>query len=511
MSALTSLLTVTPTSRFCIEKIPQSCGLVIFGASGDLTYRKLLPSIIHLQTLKLLPKNFFVIGVSRTPFTDESFREKIKQSIVAVPISDQILSRFYYHAGEYENKDSYQALQQKLLTLDQQYQTNRRWIFYLATPPELYPDIIMQLSSAGLVSRKNTKESWTHVIIEKPFGHDLQSAKKLNQEICKSLSENQIYRIDHYLGKETVQNILLFRFANSIFEPVWSRDYIDHIQITAAETIGVEHRAGYYAQAGALRDMFQNHILQLVALTAMEQPKNMEAESVRNERVKVIKSLRPIAARQVDQMVIRAQYGNGKIDGKTVAAYSDEEGIRKDSLTETFVAAKFLIDNKRWQGVPFYCRSGKRLSRKITEIAIQFKHVPKFLFEPSIKREDVAANVLSFRIQPHEGISISFQAKQPGPKFCMNSLTLDFNYKEAFGVEPPEAYERLLLDCMLGDQTLFTRQDDVELSWTFLAPILDQWAKEVPKNFPSYQAGSWGPAEADQLIQKDSRAWRNLV
>jgi len=505
-----SLLTVTPTSRFCVEKIPQSCGLVIFGASGDLAYRKLIPSIIHLQTMKLLPKNFFVVGFSRTPMSDESFRQDIQNSVTEDFTSADILSRFYYHAGNYTEKEAYEKLKRKLSALSKQYGTEGRSIFYLSIPPSLHTIVIQKLIETGLVSRKDSKDSWHRVVIEKPFGRDLESAKALNREIHKSLSEKQIYRIDHYLGKETVQNILLFRFANRVFEPVWNREHIDHVQITAAEEIGVEHRAGYYDQAGALRDMFQNHMLQLIALTAMEQPANMKPESVRNERAKIIRSLRPVTPAQVDKVAVRGQYGSGQRNQGPIKSYRDEEGIRKDSPIETFVAAKFMIDNKRWKGVPFYCRSGKRLARKITEIAIQFKHVQKFLFEPLIQSEDVAANVLSFRIQPAEGISICFQAKQPGPKFCMNSLALDFDYKEAFGIEPPEAYERLLLDCMLGDQTLFTRQDDIELSWSFLAPILKSWSSRTPHDFPNYAPGTWGPKAADDLIKKDKRAWRNF-
>lgn len=504
------LLTVTPTSRFCIETIPPPCGLVIFGASGDLTYRKLIPSIIHLQTIKLLPKNFFVVGFARTPMSDESFRQDIQESITPDVTPPDILNRFHYQVGHYTDPKSFEELKHKLTELHQRYGTGERSIFYLSTPPSLYTAVIQKLIESGLVSRKKSKNVWQRIIIEKPFGRDLESARQLNREIYKSVSENQIYRIDHYLGKETVQNILLFRFANRIFEPVWNRDHIDHVQITAAEEIGVEHRAGYYDQAGTLRDMFQNHILQLLALTAMEMPANMRAETVRDERVRVTKSLRPIAPAQVDKMVARGQYGGGQTKQGFAKAYREEEGVRKDSPIETFVAAKFLIDNKRWKGVPFYCRSGKRLARKITEIAIHFKRVQKFMFEPLIHTEDVAANVLSFRIQPAEGITISFQAKQPGPKFCMNSLTMDFDYKEAFGMEPPEAYERLLLDCMLGDQTLFTRQDDVELSWRFLAPILKSWSKNPAQDFPNYAPGTWGPKAADDLIEKDKRAWRNF-
>ncbi len=442
--------------------------------------------------------------------SDASFREDIRKSVHSEFLSENMLNQFHYQTGRYTELSDYVRLKERLAKLSAEHGTGERFIFYLSIPPSLYVTVIENLVKAGLVSRKKNKDRWSSVVIEKPFGRDLASAQELSRAISKSLSEDQIYRIDHFLGKETVQNILLFRFANSIFEPIWNREHIDHVQITAAEELGIEHRAGYYDQAGALRDMFQNHILQLIALTAMEPPRDMKAESIRNARVQVIRSLRSFHGNQISKTVVRGQYAAGEVSGQRTPAYRDEEGIRRDSRTETFSAMKLFVDNKRWKGVPFYCRSGKRLAQKITEIAIQFKRPQKFLFKPLIQPEDVAANVLSFRIQPAEGISVCFQAKQPGPKFCMNSLSLNFDYKEAFGINPPEAYERLLLDCMLGDQTLFTRQDDVELSWRFFQPVLKYWSSHAPNDFPNYAPGSWGPKAADDLIERDGRTWRNF-
>lgn len=505
-------LKIITHDQFCMERVPKSCGIVIFGASGDLAHRKLIPALYKLFLSGLFPKGFFIVGYARTNWNDETFRNSIEKSICEKvsnkTMTGKFLQHFYYHAGSYTEAESLKALRVRLESLCQKYETNENVIFYLATPPVIYSEILAAFATAGLISSVKTDLA-KRVVFEKPFGTDLSSAKALNISLAKYLHENQIYRIDHYLAKETVQNIMIFRFMNSIFEPVWNRRYIDHVQITVAETLGLENRAGYYDQAGALRDMFQNHMLQLLSLVAMEPPVNFDAQEYRDEKVKVLRNIRPILKSKIRNFAVRGQYQKGMVDGKLVPGYREENGILKNSSTETFVALKLFVDNWRWQEVPFYLRTGKRLKSRTTEIAVQFKKVPHSMFA-KMGIDDFPANVLLLQIQPKEGISISFEAKHPGPKFCMATLNMQFNYQEVFGEKSPEAYERLLLDVMLGDQTLFVRQDMVEESWELLTPILDVW-KEVPVSaFPNYEAGSEGPEESFQLLKQDGRRWRQL-
>ncbi|MFQ5780790.1 MAG: glucose-6-phosphate dehydrogenase [Nitrospiria bacterium] len=497
------------------ERPPEPSGLVIFGASGDLTQRKLIPALFHLSQNRFLPDHWYVVGVGRTEMDDDRFRKVVKESLkrfsksgpVSASLSDTFGKRFHYFvAPDPECRDDYSRLGERLRELDKVHKTEGNHLFYLATPPSLYSIIIRQLGIAGLNRRS---EGWTRVVVEKPFGTDLASAQVLSRQIREVFQEEQIYRIDHYLGKEAVQNMLFLRFANTIFEPIWNRRYIDHVQITAAEDLGVENRAGYYEGAGALRDMFQNHLLQLLCLVAMEPPASCEADRIRDEKVKVLRSVRPIRSSDIYRVTARGQYGTGRLADRPVQGYRGEPGVASDSTTETFAALKLRVDNWRWQGVPFYLRSGKRLPKKVTEIAIEFKRVPHLLFRPLISGK-IHSNTLILSVQPSEGISLTFQAKYPGPKFSMGSVTMDFNYHGSFETDSPDAYERLLLDCLSGDQMLFSRRDWVELSWSLLMPLLDHWREAPPPNFPNYPAGSMGPKEADELIERDGRYWRSL-
>ena len=495
------------------EHRPVSCGIVIFGASGDLTHRKLLPALYDLFYEQHLPQDFFIVGVARRSWKEAEFRREVIATLGGKTKPDKKKQRefaehVYYREGDAGNPESFEQLARLLNELKTKYKTDGSTMFYLALPPAAHLATIKQLHEKDLLRQKKGGP-WKRVIIEKPFGHDLDSARQLNRDIHQFLDEDQIYRIDHYLGKETVQNILMFRFANTIFEPLWNRQYIDHIQITAVETLGVEHRAGYYEHAGCLRDMFQNHILQLLTLCAMEAPSKFAPGLYRDEKVKVLQALRPIAPGKFDRHVVRGQYGRGTIAGKAVPGYRQEEGVDLDSNTETFAALKVFIDNWRWEDVPFYLRSGKRLNRQFTEIAIQFKQVPHSIFS-SYAASDFAPNLLCFHIQPDEGISLRFEAKKPGIAPCLASLNLDFDYKSTFHTQLMGAYEHLLLDCMKGDQTQFVREDSVELSWGFITSILKQWEKS-PLNFPNYAAGSWGPAEAQKLIEQDGRQWRSYA
>jgi glucose-6-phosphate 1-dehydrogenase len=500
---------------FCVETRPGPCGIIIFGASGDLTYRKLIPALFNLYNRDLLPDEFFVLGCARTPMSDEEFRLKAHDAIIKdIKSSDQtrltmFLSKLNYHAGDYHDVETYRSLSVKLGELDKEYSVGGNYIFYLAIPPDLYHPIVKMLDSVGLANEPEDAHNYIRFVFEKPFGRDLKSALSLDRELHHVLLERQIYRIDHYLGKETVQNILMFRFANAVFEPIWNRRYIDHVQITIAETLGVEHRAGYYERAGLLRDMFQNHILQMMALVSMEPPTSFNADRVRDERVKLLRSLRPFPLDDLSKFVVRGQYITGDIDGEAVIGYRDEKSVAHDSQIETFVSAKVFVDNWRWQGVPFYIRSGKRLARKLSEIAIVFKSVPHSMFNP-LPPELLANNVLVMNVQPEEGISLTIQAKQPGAKLCMNPLTMTFRYKDIMGADMPDAYERLLLDCMLGDQTLFWRSDDVESAWAFVTPVLEKW-EDDPKACPLtfYESGSWGPTRSSELIERDGREWRH--
>lgn len=499
----------------CVEERPNPCGLVIFGASGDLTHRKLIPALFSLFRRDLLPHNFFILGCARTEMTDETFRQRVRDAVVnsvkdATSANvDNFIRRCAYHSGDYQDKGLYSSLSERLKKLDEENCIEGNHVFYFATPPNLYSIIGYQLGVSGLAKELGEGSPCVRVVVEKPYGRDLESAMALDKELRSVLSERQIYRIDHYLGKETVQNILMFRFANAVFEPIWNRRYVDHVQITVAESIGVEHRAGYFEQAGLLRDMFQNHMLQMLALVAMEPSVSFDADRVRDERVKLLRSIRPFPLDELDQYIVRGQYGPGSIDGVEVSGYRQEPGVAPDSQVETFLAAKLFIDNWRWQGIPFYLRAGKRLPRKVSEIAIIFKRVPHSMFAP-LNPDELSQNVLVLNVQPEEGISLTVQVKHPGQKLCMDSLTMDFHYKEA-GIELPDAYERLLLDCMLSDQTLFWRSDGVEASWSLVTPVLERWAEEeksCPITF--YKSGSWGPRESERLLARDGRQWRAL-
>jgi glucose-6-phosphate 1-dehydrogenase len=484
-----------------MESRPDPCGLVIFGASGDLAERKLFPSLYRLKASGQLPKNFYAVGVGRTALTDESFRERVSAAIHAASksVDPDVLSSFltvlHYRTLRYDAPNDYKNLSDALDQWDQTHGTRGNRAYYLSIPPSLYAHVIDEIGKAGLAREKEENRGWSRVIIEKPFGRDLSTAVALSENIRRTFKEDQIYRVDHYLGKETVQNILVLRFANIFFEPIWNRNYVDHVQITVAEDIGIGHRAGYYEEAGCLRDMFQNHLLQLLCVTAMEPPSSFHANRVRDEASKVLRAARVISQNKVDDSFVRGQY----------RGYLQEPGVSPESRTETFVATKLWIDNWRWQGVPFYLRSGKRLSSRRTDVIVRFKHVPHSLFQP-LQPTDLNPNTLALRIQPEEGMSLSFETKHPGPKLCMSSVEMDFDYTQSFG-QPPEAYERLFLDAMSGDQTLFIRSDWINVAWSFLAPVLNQWEQQGSPT--PYDAGGWGPSSSDDLLERDGRTWNN--
>ena len=488
--------------------------MVIFGATGDLTHRKLLPALYNLALEHPLPAGFSVIAFARRPYSTDEYRQQALESINQYsrqkPVNPQVWENFaagiHYLQADFNDPKGYEKLNNLLNLLDQERGTGGNRIFYLSTPPSQYPEIIQRLGAAGL---NRSRKGWTRIIIEKPFGHDLASAKELNRQVGKVFKEEQVYRIDHYLGKETVQNILVFRLANGIFEPVWNRRYVDHVQITVAENIGLEGRATYYEESGAIRDMVQNHVLQLLSLVAMEPPITFDANSVRDEKVKVLHALQPLVGQDVATHIIRAQYGPGWLStGQQVVGYRQEPGVSPYSTTETYLAMKVFIDSWRWAGVPFYLRTGKHLPKRVTEIAIQFKQAPLMLFKRSESYGQVEPNVLTLRIQPDEGISLKFGAKVPGTEMQIRSVNMDFFYGSSGFREQPEAYERLLLDCMLGDSTLFTRRDEVEAAWTFIQGILDAWRDEPPETIQTYESGSWGPQAADEFIWRDGRRWR---
>lgn len=510
MTSLQTSQTITKEQLCVIEEKPASCAIVIFGASGDLAHRKLFPSLFHLYIEKNMPQDFYVLGMARTPMDDDSFRKKIRTNLPKGydrKKADEFLARCSYISGEYGDGGFYLNLYDVLKELDKKFNVGPRRIFYLSTPPSLYSPIINQLGKSNLAYTDSAdKKCWVRVVIEKPFGDSLDSAQTLNRSITAILNEDQIYRIDHYLAKETVQNILMFRFANVMFEPVWNRNFIDHVQITAAEQLGVEHRAGYYEQAGVLRDMFQNHLLQLLALIAMESPINLDANAVRSRRNDVLRAIRPLTPEEVAKKSVCAQYGPGEITEQLVVGYKQEPGVSPNSRSATFAAVQFDIDNWRWQGVPFYLRSGKRLAHRVVEISVHFKRVPTSIFKPLVA-EDMSPNVLTFRIQPDEGISMQFEAKKPGPKLCMSTVKMDFGYEETFKGPPPESYARLFLDAMLGDQTLFTRSDGVEESWRIIDPIAEYWEKSATDPLPEYPAGSWGPSQSEELLARTGRRW----
>ena len=490
--------------------------MVIFGATGDLTKRKLFPALYNLAQENFLPDNFAVVGVGRQEFSSEEFRERIigdlKEFVANKPnkkLLDWFEERTYYTGGDFDDdKKLFSDLKALLAEVCKKHEIPENYFYYLATPPQLFANVAKKVCKHGLGREENG--NWRRFVFEKPFGHDLESAQKLNAELLKILNEKQIFRIDHYLGKETVQNILVFRFGNSIFEPIWNRNFIDHVQITVAETLGVEARGGYYDTAGALRDMVPNHIFQLITLTAMEPPVSFEADAVRNEQVKILKAIQPFSPEDVLHKAVRGQYDAGSIDGKTVVAYRAEENVPQDSDTETYAALKISIDNWRWADVPFYVRTGKRLPRKHSMIVIQFKKAPLMLFRDT-PIERLTTNRIVIHIQPDEGITLHFGAKIPGPIVNMGAVDMDFNYVEHFGDTVSTGYERLLYDCMTGDATLFQRADMVESSWNIVSPILDVWDAIPARNFPNYAAGTWGPEEADDLLLKDGRSWKNMI
>lgn len=501
-----------------LQRPEESHSFIIFGASGDLTKRKLIPALYNLACNSLLPKDFTVIGFAVTPMDDESFRaamaQGVKESKEANPFDARVWHEFakglHYVTADFTAPEGYEALKQRLGELEARTNSPDNRLFYLATPPSFYAAIVERLGQHGLVSNKAAGSGWTRIIIEKPFGHNLASALDLNADVHKVFQEEQVYRIDHYLGKETVQNIMAFRFANSIIEPIWNRRYIDHVQITAAETLGVEHRGGYYEQAGALRDMFQNHLLQLMSIVCMDPPVRYGSSSVRDRKADVMKAIVPINPENLSETAVRGQYGPGIINDKSVPGYRQEEGVNPNSNVETYVALKLFVDNWRWADVPFYLRSGKRLPNKVTEIVIQFKRVPHLFFHLT-PEDQMEPNLMIMRIAPDEGISLRFGAKVPGPEMHLRQVQMNFNYADAFKVEPATAYETLLLDAMLGDPSLFNRADVVEMAWGAIEPLLDIWGATRPfQPFPNYGAGTWGPAAADALMTRDGRAWRNL-
>jgi glucose-6-phosphate 1-dehydrogenase len=508
MSATLPATSETTAVEFA-GKVAGPCIFVLFGAAGDLTKRKLIPALFNLVKAKLLPDTFAIMGVSVDDLDADAFHKQVSEFL---PTNDSaalewLRNRLNYERGDFADPNLFARLRDRLATIDAEAHTEGNYLFYMATAPKFFAPIVQQLGRAGLSSQENGR--WRRVVIEKPFGTDLESAKTLNRDIKSVLHENQIYRIDHYLGKETVQNIMVFRFDNAIFEPIWNRRYIDHVQITNAETVGVERRGAYFDNAGTLRDMVPNHVMQLLSLTAMESPVSFSADAVRNEQAKVLHSLQPLNSEDVLQYSVRGQYGDGTIDGERVPRYRSEPGVNPESRTETFVALKLNIDNWRWAGVPFYFRTGKRLAKRHTEITIQFKRMPFELFRNAPFHKG-HTNTLVIQIQPAEGISLSFGAKIPGPVLRVGSVDMSFEYSRYFGADAYTGYEVLLYDCMIGDATLFQRADMVEAGWTVIDPVLDVWRALPPRKFPNYASGTWGPAESDHLLEADNRQWRKI-
>ena len=500
-------------------KVPQPslpnadpCVIVIFGAMGDLTKRKLMPALCHLSCEGCMT-DFQIIGIGRQDLTDESYRQVIREAMSGSGRTEHLTdeewkrfqSRIHYSRGQLNDDNTYRTIAARLEEMSSQGLSRNR-LYYLSTPPSLAPTIVDGLGKADLAKQD---QGWVRIVVEKPFGSDLESAKSLNAEIARVFTENQVYRIDHYLGKDTVQNILVFRFGNSMFEPIWNRNYVDYVEISAAETLGVGSRAGYYEEAGALRDMVANHLLQLLTLTAMEPPVAFDADSVREEKVQVLRSIPPLQPTEVARRTVRGQYGPGEIDGESLKTYREESGVAQASLTETYVAVEFGIANWRWAGVPFYVRTGKRLARQLTEIAVHLKRTPQALFART-PHDQIEPNTIVLRIQPNEGITVTIGAKRPGSEMHTSTVHMDFCYQTGFGVRSPDAYETLLLDVMRGDATLFIRRDEVEAQWRLITPIEEAWSAQSTPRFPNYSAGSDGPTEAEELVARNGHHWRPL-
>ena len=514
----TTLVPTVEPEDLLDKRIPEACVMVIFGASGDLTERKLIPALYYLARQNRLPPGFSVVGCAKTPYTDESFREKMRQAVTKYlnlpsandPALDKFLGNAHYIADDFGDPAAYSKLNEFLTKLDHERGTGGNRLFYLATPPSFFPVIVKHLGDTGLSRPEACVGCWTRIIIEKPFGRDIESARALNQTVTSVFRENQVYRIDHYLGKETVQNLLVFRFANGIFEPFWNRRYIDHVQICVAEELGIEGRGSYYEEAGLVRDMIQNHVLSLLSLVVMEPPSIFEATAVRDEKAKAMRALRPLPLDRLGDYALRGQYVEGWTNEERMVAYRAEPKVSPQSTTETFAAFKFYIDNWRWADVAVYVRSGKRLPKRVSEITIQFKRAPHLLFKETVTKA-MEPNLLSVRIQPDEGISLKFNAKIPDTRMQITPVNMDFRYRDAFHVEtPPTAYETLLLDCMLGDPMLFTRDDFVDLAWELINPVLDRWKQDGRKGLSFYEAGTWGPPEADAFIERDGRHWHQF-
>jgi glucose-6-phosphate 1-dehydrogenase len=499
-----------------LERVPDPCTLVLFGATGDLAHRKVVPALYQLWRTNLLPHEFVLLAIGRREYAgEEALRDELRASLEkysrVLPLDDaawrSFAARIRYQRCDFEDPAAFDRLAKTLEAIDREQNSRGNHLYYLATQPSQFATIVAQLGRVGLDHERH-EGGWRRIVIEKPFGYDLQSAIRLNREVGKVFRESQVYRIDHYLGKETVRNLLVFRFGNGIFEPIWNRRHIDHVQITVAESIGVENRGAFYEETGASRDVLQNHLLQLMSLVAMEPPATFEADALRDEKVKVIRAIGELTVDEISADVVRGQYGPGWVSAQPVNGYREEPQVDPMSETETYVAARFEVDDWRWSGVPFYLRTGKRLPKRATEIAIQFKEVPHRLFKDSATEPD--PNLLAIRIQPDEGIMLRFGAKVPGLGIDVRSVNMDFTYGSAFSVDSPDAYETLILDALLGDASLFTRADEVEGAWAIVTPIIEEWANEPPPDFPNYEAGTWGPDEADQLLAREGRRWRRI-
>ncbi|MBI2781174.1 MAG: glucose-6-phosphate dehydrogenase [Chloroflexi bacterium] len=497
-----------------LERVPDPHITVLFGSTGDLSHRKVFPALAQLSRTNLLPADWALIAVGRRPFDDESFRAEVATSLkqyarVALDpdMERQFLGRITYHRGDFSDSASYDALSAKIEGMHLEQGTEANVLFYLATQPSAFPLIVSEIGRCGM-DHEVHGGGWRRIVVEKPFGRDLDSARKLNREMLRVFREAQIYRIDHYLGKETVRNLMVFRFANGIFEPLWNRRYVDHVQITVAESLGVEDRGAFYEETGAVRDVLQNHLLQLLSLVAMEPPATLAADALRDEKLKVLRAVAPASKANISRQIVRGQYGDGWVAGNPVPGYRAEKEVDGHSETETFVAGRFEVDDWRWSGVPFYLRTGKRMAKRATEIAIQFREVPHRLFAEAAT--DPQPNLLAIRVQPDEGILLRFGSKVPGLGLAIRPVTMDFTYGTAFSTDAPEAYETLILDAMLGDQSLFTRADEVEAAWSIVTPIHEAWVDGPAPEFPDYAAGTWGPEAADDLLARDGRRWRRL-